>query len=804
MRTVIDPGNTPGPQVLSGDNNTLANYGTIVGPTYGVSIAGVGDLLTNGGTVFGATNGVYLARGGTIANLNGGTITGYDAIISNADLTLDNHGVIAGNNTVPTGHAIYLSYGTGLTPSTITNESDGLMSGYAAIKAVNAVTIANHGTIAGSSVAASMSGFGGYGVILEGATQFTTPPNSYLYNATDGTISGATAVYVGAGDTVVNAGQIQATAGSYFGVAVYGGSVTNLSTGTITSVVQLTNGGPATIVNAGTIGNGATAVAFQQDSPNNRLVIDPGAVFLGTVGVGGGTLELAGGASAGVLSGLGSKYGGFTQIVVDSGATWQLDATDTVSGPITNAGTLITAGSVANGGVLVNNGKILLQSGTFVAGSLSGTGTIAFGSSTNEVLIASAAAVAANTIANMAAGQTIELLGQTLSAANILAGNTLQLLIAGGGEVDLKLDPSQSFFGDFFHATNNGGNSFITEDTTPCFLAGTRILTERGEVPVETLTTADRVVLAAGGSAAIQWIGHRSLDLSRHKSPKDAQPIAFRPGALADGIPTRTLLVSPEHGMALGGGLVPARLLVNGTSIQRDDSRRWVHYYHIELARHAILLAEGAPSESYLDTGNRGQFDNGDQPLILHPDFRDGQAGRVGRSCAPFLDAPADVRPIWQQLAERAAMLGFASPEPAARTADPALTLRSSGRSFHPIHRSGDIFTFVLPALGDAIEVMSRTAAPADTQPWLVDQRTLGVAIRRIELRRGDEVEAIALDHPALMQGWWAAEDDGRTLWRWTDGAAVLPVRPAGATIVTIETCGGIDYAIGAGLALAA
>jgi hypothetical protein len=41
-----------------------------------------------------------------------------------------------------------------------------------------------------------------------------------------------------------------------------------------------------------------------------------------------------------------------------------------------------------------------------------------------------------------------------------------------------------------------------------------------------------------------------------------------------------------------------------------------VDYYHVELDQHAILLAEGRPAESYLNTGNRGFFANSGQPKV--------------------------------------------------------------------------------------------------------------------------------------------------------------------------------------------
>ena len=59
-----------------------------------------------------------------------------------------------------------------------------------------------------------------------------------------------------------------------------------------------------------------------------------------------------------------------------------------------------------------------------------------------------------------------------------------------------------------------------------------------------------------------------------------------------------TLLVSPEHALLLDGILVPARHLTNGVTILPDDSAAPVDYFHIELAEHDIILAEGVPAET--------------------------------------------------------------------------------------------------------------------------------------------------------------------------------------------------------------
>jgi hypothetical protein len=91
-------------------------------------------------------------------------------------------------------------------------------------------------------------------------------------------------------------------------------------------------------------------------------------------------------------------------------------------------------------------------------------------------------------------------------------------------------------------------------------------------------------------------------------------------GAFGPDLPRRDLFLSPDHAVYLRGVLVPIRLLINGRTIAQVPVDK-VTWYHVELSRHDVLLAEGLPAESYLDTGNRGMFENGGQPLMLHPDM---------------------------------------------------------------------------------------------------------------------------------------------------------------------------------------
>jgi hypothetical protein len=70
------------------------------------------------------------------------------------------------------------------------------------------------------------------------------------------------------------------------------------------------------------------------------------------------------------------------------------------------------------------------------------------------------------------------------------------------------------------------------------------------------------------------------------------------------------------------GELFEAIALVNGVSIVQEQTTRYVTYHHIELEQHDIMLAEGLPAESFLDTGGRQMFEAEDGALRLHPDWR--------------------------------------------------------------------------------------------------------------------------------------------------------------------------------------
>ena len=141
----------------------------------------------------------------------------------------------------------------------------------------------------------------------------------------------------------------------------------------------------------------------------------------------------------------------------------------------------------------------------------------------------------------------------------------------------------------------------LTTHTIGCFVAGTRIATPDGAVAVESLAAGDLVLTADGRAVPVRWLG-RTVVSRAFADPLQVLPVRIRAGALAENVPSRDLLVSPSHAIRVGDVLAQAAALVNGTSVVREqDVLPVFSYYHLELDTHALVLAEGAPAESYLE-----------------------------------------------------------------------------------------------------------------------------------------------------------------------------------------------------------
>jgi uncharacterized repeat protein (TIGR03803 family) len=349
-------------------------------------------------------------------------------------------------------------------------------------------------------------------------------------------------------------------------------------------------------------------------------------------------------------------------------------------------------------------------------------------------------------------------------------GYTLKTVVAFNGtngddpQAGLTANAAGDLFGTtYWGGTDDSGTVFEITNSgyAPCYCAGARLLTERGLVAVERLQVGDLLLTAANGLHPIRWLGHRRVDCRRHPKPRDVWPVRIHRHAFGPDKPHCDLLLSPDHSVFIDGVLIPIHNLLNGATIVQEPADD-VTYWHVELARHDVLLAEGLPCESYLDTGNRGAFENGGPVVQMHPDF--ALSVWQAKACAPLVIEGAELEAARSWLLERAAALGHAT------TDDPDLWLVVAGRQLRP-EIVGRLRQFRLPVAPGRLRLVSRSFVPAEALDDSTDHRRLGVAVARVVC----DGRVVPLADPRLGSGWHEPEPGGgHAAWRWTDGDAEL------------------------------
>ncbi|GAB5445998.1 Hint domain-containing protein [Gymnodinialimonas sp.] len=147
------------------------------------------------------------------------------------------------------------------------------------------------------------------------------------------------------------------------------------------------------------------------------------------------------------------------------------------------------------------------------------------------------------------------------------------------------------------------------DDSGPvCFVKGTQILTATGPRPIEDLAPGDLIVTRDNGPQTLRWIGSSAQSRAALCAAPHLRPIRIATGALGKGLPTRDLLVSPQHRILVqsriaermfgpGGVLVPAVKLLPLPGVTRMGPAP-VTYYHLLFDRHEIVFSEGSATES--------------------------------------------------------------------------------------------------------------------------------------------------------------------------------------------------------------
>jgi hypothetical protein len=119
-----------------------------------------------------------------------------------------------------------------------------------------------------------------------------------------------------------------------------------------------------------------------------------------------------------------------------------------------------------------------------------------------------------------------------------------------------------------------------------------------------------------GGLRPVKWIGRYSRKKSDPSKPwvESALPVRIARSALAPNVPHADLYVTALHSILIDGVLAPAEILINGTTITRDEAREHdeLEYFHIKLESHHVIYAEGAPAETLCGSVNESAINFAD------------------------------------------------------------------------------------------------------------------------------------------------------------------------------------------------
>ncbi|MFN3209840.1 MAG: Hint domain-containing protein [Roseovarius sp.] len=198
-----------------------------------------------------------------------------------------------------------------------------------------------------------------------------------------------------------------------------------------------------------------------------------------------------------------------------------------------------------------------------------------------------------------------------INGQNVVAGSTVTL--ATGQTVQLNADGTITVVGDgdveevnftYTVESENGQTDigFVTLNSIPCFVRGTRILCAQGEVAVEDLQVGDLVVTRDDGLQPLRWVGHREVAGAGAHAPVRIAAGTFGGHAELWLSPLHRVLIHDSLAELLFGErevLVAAKDLVNDSSVRRIEVEQ-VDYFHLLFDRHQVIMSEGLPTESFL------------------------------------------------------------------------------------------------------------------------------------------------------------------------------------------------------------
>ncbi len=640
--------------VINGGSTTLGeidNYGGVVNDfTVSSSLLntrnGVDSAirLINGGieeVINGRTTGAMVEAGG-VQMVEGASSLALNGVISSGGAIVATYGGVISNTLVLSGGTVSVGFEGGSLLGTI-------------VQAGGTISVSSNGDSRSQTVISNIQ-LSGAATIADGLVTGLTVANGGTNTVTqrgatvsDTLLSGATEVLTSGGtasSTTVSSGAVQVVSngGSGLQTEVKAGGVEQVAGGGVLSAAHIAAGATLTdlgsALDIGVDGTAYVSGVISGGAVNSGGVINVYGAASGVAVQGSGVLLIAGTGSANVVNAGGSEVvTGVASGTILAGGSSVIQLNGIAVAPIISANgrEQVLSGGVVSGATITSGGTLELAGGAIASGAITFTpgGTLALDTASSLSTV----------ISSFSETDAVDFLSVPYQATTpVVAGDSVSLLLG----LDLvTLDISGAGGDGGFHVSEAADGSTLLVDNAPCYCPGTLILTDSGERPVEALAIGDTVVTASGEHRPIKWIGRRSYAGAFAANNPDVLPVLFRAGSLGAGLPRRDLWVSPLHAMFVDGALIPARLLANGMSIIQADRVDQVEYVHVELDSHDLLLAEGAPSESFVDDNSRGMFHNAAEYRVLYPDA----ARTPARYCAPRLEEGEALDAVQRRLA---------------------------------------------------------------------------------------------------------------------------------------------------------
>ena len=161
--------------------------------------------------------------------------------------------------------------------------------------------------------------------------------------------------------------------------------------------------------------------------------------------------------------------------------------------------------------------------------------------------------------------------------------------------------------------------------SAPCFYQGTLITLASGQTKsVENLAIGD-LIHTHKGPLPLKWLARRKVTKSVRQQFPHQLPVVIERGALGVHMPSTDLMVSEGHTILVDGHLICAALLENEINCYRarcEDLPDEYYYFHLEFQDEEVLvLSNGTPSASYVNTQTRMMFDDYQEYVDLYGDL---------------------------------------------------------------------------------------------------------------------------------------------------------------------------------------